>query len=420
MGRDQPIEKRKTRKRKVIRRVSHTLKFATDFKKSKLNDFFEEYTRLVNAFIELYWANGLPKTAKANSEVYNQIDSWLMGKARKCAVNQAIKIIKSTVKKDKQKTYKQYQKVFAKAKKKDKKWDLATQKWSEWSKDKQFRHRVKQPHFSGRTTDLNSDLVTIQENKTSTEFDLWIRLSSIFGDRFSLILPTKHHKKSREFELSGFKQKKSITLRKDNRGRYFVDMYWEKPTEEVKTQSDILAVDIGINKLLTTNEGDKLGIELKKKLDKLNRKQQGSKRWKRCCREIKDYVSYVTNKLPWDNIDVLVVENLLNITKDTRGKINKTVRKMLGHWNIELLFRRIADKAERNRVFLAFVDPAYSSQTCFSCKEVDKKSRIGEVYKCVHCGYEADSDHNGALNILQQFLDGEFTVSRGITRTRFS
>jgi len=403
----------------MIRRVSHTLKFATHFKKSKLNDFFVEYSRLVNAFIELYWNKELPKS-KANSEIYNQIDSWLMGKARKCAVNQAIKIVKSTQKKDKQKTYKQYKKVFTKAKKKDKKWDLVSQRWSEWSKNKVFRHRIKMPIFKGNTIDLNSDLVTIQENKKATEFDLWIRLGSIFGDRFSLILPTKHHKRSREFELNRFKQKKSITLRRDRKGRGFVDLYWEKPTEEVKTQSSVLAVDIGINKLLTTNEGDKLGIELKNKLEKLNRKKQGSQRWKRTCVEIKDYIGYVTNKLPWDKIDVLVLENLLNITKGTRGKINKTVRKMLGHWNIDLLYRRIADKAERNRVFLAFIDPVYSSQTCFSCKEVHKESRTGEKYKCVSCGYADDADHNASMNILQRFLDGEFTVSRGMTRTRFS
>jgi transposase len=93
---------------------------------------------------------------------------------------------------------------------------------------------------------------------------------------------------------------------------------------------------------------------------------------------------------------------------------------MLGHWNIDLLYRRIADKAERNRVFLAFVKPAYSSQTCFSCKEVHKESRTGEEYKCVSCGYVDDADHNASMNILQRFLDGEFTVSRGMIRTRLS
>lgn len=84
----------------MLRRVSHTLKFATSAKKQRLDELFAEYARIVNAFIELYWtADSLP--VKANSQVYNQVDSWLMGKARKCAVNQAVKIIKSVNQKDK-------------------------------------------------------------------------------------------------------------------------------------------------------------------------------------------------------------------------------------------------------------------------------------------------------------------------------
>ena len=90
-----------------------------------------------------------------------------MGKARKCVVNQATKIIKSTWKKDRQLTYKAYQKSYSRAKKRDKNIPLVNQKWSEWSKDREFRHRVKQPVFKGFTIDLNSDLVHIQEPKKS-------------------------------------------------------------------------------------------------------------------------------------------------------------------------------------------------------------------------------------------------------------
>ena len=107
------------------------------------------------------------------------------------------------------------------------------------------------------------------------------------------------------------------------------------------------------------------------------------------------------------------MENILNITKSTRGKVNKTLRKMLGHWNIDLLYRRMQEKAEENRVFLAFIEPAYTSQTCNSCQTIDRKSRSGEVFRCTSCGYADDADHNASLNILQRFLDGEFTVSRG-------
>ncbi|MFA5572472.1 MAG: hypothetical protein WDA42_05150 [Candidatus Bathyarchaeia archaeon] len=58
----------------MIRRVEHTLKFATVAKQQKLDSFFVEYAHVVNAFIELYWnADKLP--GKANAEVYGKIDS---------------------------------------------------------------------------------------------------------------------------------------------------------------------------------------------------------------------------------------------------------------------------------------------------------------------------------------------------------
>jgi len=396
----------------MLRRASHTLKFATSAKKQKLEEFFAEYARLVNAFISLYWAaDSLP--SKAGSQVYNQIDSWLMGKARKCAVNQAVKIIKSVSKKDKQKTYKEYQRAYAKAKKLNQDvCGILSSPWSTWSKGRTFRRRVNMPVFNGNTIELNSDLVRIQDSKTC-EFDLWICLGSIFGNRFSLLLPTRHHRRSRHFEATGWTQRKSITLRKDKCGQYYADLYWEKADSNLSIQGSTIGVDIGVQKLMTCSDGSQLGTEIRSKLDKLNNRQQNSKNWHQTCAEIKDYIGQTTNQFPWQQVDVVVMENILNITKSTRGKVGKTLRKLLGHWNIDLLYRRMQDKAEQNRVFLAFVKPAYTSQTCNSCGAIDKKSRNGEVFKCTSCGYADDADHNASLNILQRFLDGHFTVARG-------
>ena len=88
------------------RTVRCNLNEATDFKKSKLKDFFEEYARVVNCFVDLYW-NSRPFPVKANATEYKLVSSWLLGKAMKCAVNQAVKIVKSTRKKDAQKAYSQ-------------------------------------------------------------------------------------------------------------------------------------------------------------------------------------------------------------------------------------------------------------------------------------------------------------------------
>lgn len=397
----------------MIRRVEHTLNFATAAKQQKLDAFFAEYARVVNAFIVLYWGtNVLP--GKANSSVYGQVDSWMMGKARKCAVNQAIRILKSVKKKDKQKTYRAYQRAYAKAKRLNRNvFGILSSKWAEWSKGRIFKHRIRMPIFNGNTIDLNSDLVRIQDANKSSEFDLWIRLGSIWGNRESLILPTKHHERSRHFQKTGWVQRKSICLRRDSLCRYYADVFWKKDDPKPNQHGQAVGVDIGINKLITTSDGEELGTELRSKLDKLNRRKQNSRNWNQTRREIKDYIGFVTNRFPWDT-NVVVMENILNITQQTRGRIGKETRKLLGHWNIDLLYRRMTDKAEENRVFLAFVEPAYSSQTCNSCRAIDKKSRNGEVFKCTACGYADDADHNASMNILQRFLDGQFTVARGI------
>ena len=211
-------------------------------------------------------------------------------------------------------------------------------------------------------------------------------------------------------ENKGWDQRKSLTLRKTNKG-YFVDLYWKKPDSGLKQGNQAIGIDVGIQKLMTLSDGQKLGTGLRQKLDKLNRRQQKSHNWDQTCKEIKDYIGYVTNRFPWKSVDVIVMEQILNITKSTKGRVNKTLRKLLGHWNLRLLYRRMVDKATENRVSLALVDPAYSSQTCSSCGSIDKKSRIGEVFRCVNCGYSLDADHNASLNILQRFLDGHYTVA---------
>jgi len=190
-------------------------------------------------------------------------------------------------------------------------------------------------------------------------------------------------------------------------------LYWEKADTNPSQQGSAIGVDIGVQKLMTCSDGSQLGTEIRTKLDKLNRRQQNSKNWHQTCAEIKDYIGYVTNQFPWSQVDVVVMENILNITKSTRGKVGKTLRKLLGHWNIDLLYRRMQDKAESSRTFLAFVEPAYTSQECNSCGAIDKKSRNGEVFRCTSCGSVKDADHNASLNVLQLFLDGHFTVARG-------
>jgi len=60
------------------------------------------------------------------------------------------------------------------------------------------------------------------------------------------------------------------------------------------------------------------------------------------------------------------------------------------------------------------IDPAYTSQECSACGEVNKNSRNGLRYKCKSCGFELNSDLNAARNIANR---GMTVVSRVLSTT---
>lgn len=390
----------------IKRTVQCNLNEATGFKKSKLNDFFEEYARVVNCFIDLYW-NGRPYPKKANSTEYKQVSSWLLGKAMKCAANQAIKIVKSTRKKDSQKAYKQYKRIFAKAKKSGRNhFGILDKKYVDWVVGRRLKHRINKPIFDGSTIELNSDLIKIQDGNNS--FDLWIRIGSVFGNRFSLLLPTRKHRHYHKIVNQGYRQCSSATLMKrDN--RYFVNIFFDKE-EPVKSdkQTNCLGIDLGINKLMSLSDGRFIGTDFKNLLKKLEGKKQKSHNYNQTLKEIKDYIGWCINQIGIENYDLVVIEELKNITKNGK-KLSKSkwLRKKLAHWNIDLVHRRLTEKCEANRVWIQTVPACYTSQRCSHCGEIHKESRKGEKYECISCGCSLDADTNASINILNSFLNGE-------------
>ena len=401
----------------IKRTVQCSLNEATGFKKDKLDTFFEEYCRVVNCFIELYW-NGRPYPQKANSAEYKQVSSWLLGKAMKCAVNQAIKIIKLVKKKDQQKSYQKYKRIFFKCKKKNRNiFGILDKKYADWIVGRRLKHRINMPIFNGSTVELNSDLIRIQDGNNS--FDLWIRIGSVFGNRFSLILPSRKHKHYNKMIREGYEQCSSATLYK-NGENYFVNIFFEK--EELSKSSSrtkCLGIDIGINKLISLSDGRFIGIDFKRLLKKLENRKQKSHNYNQTLKEIKDYIGWCINQIGIENYDLIVIEELKNITKNGK-KLSKSkwLRRKLTHWNIDLLHRRLIDKCENSRAYLTTVPACYTSQRCSHCGEIHKESRKGERYECVSCGCTLDADTNASINILNSFLNGESAVSHNVEKEK--
>jgi putative transposase len=394
----------------MIKRTQHSLKFITAKKRQLLDSLFIEYQRVVNEFIVLYWdEKKLP--SKANATQWRQVTTWLCGKAVKCAYRQAIQMIKSAQSKNKKKIYKSYQRVYSHAKGKDKNWTIVNQKWSEWRKDKNFRSRVKTPVFNGNSIDLNSDLATVYTSpKKMKNFDLAVRLGSIFGNRISLLLPTKKHALFNKHISNGYTVNSSVQLRRID-GKLYVNLFLEKETPIVKPDGKVLGIDVGVKKLMSTSDGEFFGKEIESKIHKLKRRKRHSKNFKQTLAEIKNYIGQQVNKLKLDDISTVVVEDLDVQNMLKKRKSSKEHRKTLSNWNSRLLFGRLSNRCEENRVLLAKVEPEYTSQQCSSCGEIHKESRKGERYECVVCKVSKDADYNASLNILNRFLDRKPTVS---------
>jgi IS605 OrfB family transposase len=388
----------------MIRRTQHSLKDITGQKREHLDSLFSEYAVVVNKFIQLLW-NEKKLPSKPNATQWRQVQSWLCGKTMKCAYRQAVQAIKSAQDKNKKLIYKKYQKVYFKAKTRNKNWSIVNQKWSDWSKDRVFRNRVSIPVFKGDSIDLNSDLVRIYPDTKMKLFDLAVRLGSIWGNRLSVVLPTNKHKRFNKFVREGYELNSSIQLRRIN-GQYYLNLFHEKETPKVKTEGEVLGIDIGLKKMMSTSDGRFYGQgRFESLIKKLHGRQCGSKNHAQTILEIKDYIGNQVNQIVMDDLSVIVIEDLnLASMQERNGRNSKSLRKKLGSWNARLLFGRLRLRTEENRVLLASVEPEYTSQQCSICGAIHKESRKGERYECIECGGIVDADTNGGRNIRSRFL----------------
>ena len=107
-------------------------------------------------------------------------------------------------------------------------------------------------------------------------------------------------------------------------------------------------------------------------------------------------------------VEDLQVKNMMRSAKGTVEEPGRNVAQKTGlnrsmseqAWST--FFFMLEYKAERAGTRFEKVDPKYTSQTCSRCGTVDAKSRKDERFRCVHCGFTDDADHNAAVNVLSR------------------
>ena len=345
----------------MIRRVQMNINYGNKGKLDSLEEIFNESKRVINLYIDMLWK----KKDFKSKFVQFKVDTWLSARLQQCLGKQALEIVKSQRK----------------------------------------RHKKIKPFFNKSVINLDSRFVDIQfeDNKL---YDTWIKLNSL-GNKLKLILPSKKHKHFHKY--ADWKLKDSIRLRKSE-DKFYIDFYFEKESPNLKEVGKDIGIDIGYKKLIITSENKVLDTGLEKVYIKLSRKKQGSKRFKKTLVERDNKINESINKLNFDELKNIVVEDLKNVKKNSKGKIYKKFNNKLQRWSYSKVLNRLSLHCEEKGIGFTKVNPAYTSQTCSKCGFIHKNNRLGEHFLCINCSFETDADFNASVNILQRGIYSSSSV----------
>jgi len=334
----------------MIRKSTINLNFANNGKLEKIKKIAEEYQKVVNLFIDILWEQ---KQFSGNFVKDTSVDSWLSARMKQAAAKQALSIVKSQRKKKK-------------------------------------KHK---PVFNRLVMELDSRFIDINQDINS--FDIWIKLSSI-GNKIRLNLPSRKHFHFNRLLKNGWVIKKSIRIRVNENG-CFADIFFKKDAPALKTQGNQKTIDIGYKKLIVSSDGEYIGDS--SIYEKIARKKQGSKAFKRALIERDELINKGCKDLNLNDVKELFVEDLKNVKHKSKGKIRKKFNNKLQRWTYRDVLGKLTMLCEEAGILFKKIPPQYTSQRCSSCGVICKSNRNGEIYKCA-CGNIMDADYNASLNIL--------------------
>lgn len=250
------------------------------------------------------------------------------------------------------------------------------------------------PNFHG-PAQLDAKFVVIEPSKNMKTFDLVVRLSTLVK-RERISIPLKGTTPLREaLAVPGARLVQGVNL-SENRIVFLVEL----PDVPLRTPDPptILGLDVGYYTLVATSEGQLLGTDFHEIAAKIRRRKSGSKGKKRALLHRDAAVGESVNKLPFDSVDAIGVEDLKGI-KAGKKNSTKTWRRARSPWPVKAVLERLKRRAAERGVRVVSVDPKNTSRTCPQCRHCAKENREKNVFRCVSCGYVSDADVVGAINV---------------------
>jgi len=200
-----------------------------------------------------------------------------------------------------------------------------------------------------------------------------------------------------------------------NASKWYACFSCEVTPEPLPATGKEVGIDVGINSLITTSDGEKVENpcwyrEEQKKLRvlqrRVSRRKKGGRNRRKAVKALqrqheriknrrKDYINKLAHRLIVEN-DRIALEDLRIRNMVHNRHLSKSI--LDAGWNY-LAERLVAKAAEAGRT-VCFVEPAYTSKTCSACGGIFENLTLADRWVDCACGASLDRDHNAALNIL--------------------
>lgn len=260
--------------------------------------------------------------------------------------------------------------------------------------------------------------------------------SDIRGIFEKIIIPIKYsdyHYKT----LKGIKLNNSfkIRLNQNNRIEIMATYNIEKEYAELNEIKDVIGMDIGLKKLVTSSDGEIIdqNLDIIKYANYINKRKSNIQNLSNHLKQIKgdDYVelsqrrlirqySKLTHMVNCDNRyrikqflkgrdnDLIVMEDL-HINETHLGKNTNVLLRLL---HIQQIKNDIIKYCKELGINLQLINPAYTSQQCPTCGYIDKGNRkTQEKFSCLKCGHTDNADHNASINIRNRIYIEEIKLN---------
>ena len=222
---------------------------------------------------------------------------------------------------------------------------------------------------------------------------------------------------------------KKIIVKREADGNYFVIFSIEVEKQEIEKTGKKCGIDLNIKNISVATSGktylktitkmakyskkySKLQKVLSKRYEEAKKsKNKVSKNTKKLqkkqnkihkkVRNIKeDFFHKISNKIV-KNFDHIIVEKL-EVKKMKENAPSRRLKRDIAEVSWSSLIEKLRYKSEKYCKVFEEINPAYTSQRCNKCGNIDSKNRRSQAkFKCCECGYIANADKNAAKNILE-------------------